>query len=100
MYYCKKKSKNYEDENTDKEELERQYSRLKQVFPTITRKTIVILGIILLVLNSTHIFSFHSDHPRERHAQDGAGDYWTCRWCGYSSNKCYEMSCSQCGRSR
>ena len=29
-------------------------------------------------------------------AEDGAGTYWTCSNCG-SSNKCYEMRCSNCG---
>jgi len=32
-------------------------------------------------------------------AEDGAGTYWTCSNCG-SSNKCYEMSCSNCGTCR
>ena len=94
------KKKKYEPPfpSTACEEEEKQYAKLKlRPFPSISRNTIIILGLLFLVLNSTHIFSFNVP---ETHAEDGAGSYWTCRWCGYSSNKCYEMSCSQCGRSR
>lgn len=39
----------------------------------------------------------HSYEAPEKYAEDGAGTYWTCRYCGHS-NKCYEIWCSNCGR--
>jgi hypothetical protein len=35
----------------------------------------------------------------EVRCEDGAGSYWTCSNCG-QSNKCYEMTCSECGNWR
>lgn len=97
MYFIKKNKPTVKPmEKTFTEAEEDKYISLNRK-PILTRKAIIIMALLLLAANMSSVFCTHLE---ETHAQDGAGDYWSCRWCGYSSNKCYEMSCSQCGRSR
>lgn len=81
-------------EKTYTEIEEEQYKSFKTI--DIGKKGAFLLVSAFLGMLLVASFS-HALDIREIHAEDGAGTYWTCSYCG-QSNKCYEIWCSNCGR--
>lgn len=93
-YIIKKKEQQIPIEKTFTEIEESQYSCMSQI--NLGKKGVVFLTVAFFSMLLFASFS-HAFEIKEIHAEDGAGTYWTCSYCG-QSNKCYEIWCSNCGR--
>jgi hypothetical protein len=82
------------NEKTFTEIEEEQYQSFKSI--DIGNKGALLLVAAFLGMLLFSSFS-HAIEVQEIYAEDGAGSYWTCSYCGYS-NKCYEIWCANCGR--
>lgn len=88
-----KKLKNPDIEKTFAEIEEKKYKRLRPIRISKPIMFAMLFSFAFFLLISTFEISFYHS---KLSAEDGAGTYWTCGNCG-SSNKCYELSCSNCG---